>query len=377
MRSLILFSSLVVLAGCGHESAQKRTEAKPSAPIPVQVAVVTGQERPEVYEATGTVRAAASGTVSSRIPSYVQQVHAQIGDQVRAGQKLVTLDAREMDSSMRRVEAARTELKSAMAEADNGIAGAKAQLDLATATHKRIAELADKKSVSRQELDEASARLQSARAGYEMARSKRTQLDSRLAQVEEERRSATIMREYADINAPFAGVVASRTVEPGNLATPGTPLFTIERAGAFRLEASVEESRLPQIRAGQTVEVNLEALGKTFPARVAEIVPMGDSAARSYTVKIDLPGTPQLRSGMFGRARWSLGSRKVLVVPAGALQERGQLQTVFVVEDGMARSRVVTTGAGNEILSGLNEGEKVAAPVPPALFDGARVEVRP
>jgi RND family efflux transporter MFP subunit len=377
MRSLILISSLVVLAGCGHETAQKRTESKPATPVAVQAAAVTEQERPEVYEATGTVRAAASGTVSSKIPAYVQQVHAQIGDQVRAGQKLVTLDAREMDSGIRRVDAARTELKNAMAEADNGIAGAKAQLDLATATHKRIAELAEKKSVSRQELDEASARLQSARAGYEMARSKRTQLDSRLAQVEEERRSAAIMREYADIAAPFAGVIASRSVEPGNLATPGTPLFTIERGGAFRLEASVEEKRLPQIRAGQAVEVTLESLNRTFPARVSEIVPMGDAAARSYTVKIDLPGTPQLRSGMFGRARWALGKRRVLVAPAGAVQERGQLQTVFVVEDGAARSRVVTAVAGNEILSGLNAGEKVIAPVPPALYDGARVEVRP
>jgi RND family efflux transporter MFP subunit len=377
MRSLILFSSLVVLAGCGHESAQKRTEAKPGAAVTVQAVDAVEQERPIVYEATGTVRASASATISSKLPAYVQQVHAAIGDQVRAGQRLVTLDAREAESGIRRVEAAHTELKSAMSEADNGIAAAKAQLDLANATFKRMSELAGKKSISRQEFDEASARHQSARASYEMARSKRTQLDARLAQLEEERRTAALMREYTDISAPFAGVVASRSVEPGNLATPGTPLFSIERAGAFRLEASVDEKRVPEIRAGQAVEVTLEALGKTFPARVAEIVPMGDSAARSYTVKIDLPGSPQLRSGMFGRARWSFGSRKALVLPAGAVQERGQLQTVFVIEDGHARSRIVTVAAGNEVLSGLAAGEKVISPVPPALYDGAKVEVRP
>ncbi len=84
---------------------------------------------------------------------------------------------------------------------------------------------------------------------------------------------------------------------------------------------------------------------------------------------------------MFG-----IGSRKVLTIPAGALQDRGQLQTVFVIEDGAAHTRLVTTrlvttgergSAGVEILSGLSAGEKIASPVSPALRDGARVEVRP
>jgi hypothetical protein len=125
------------------------------------------------------------------------------------------------------------------------------------------------------------------------------------------------------------------------------------------------------------VETEVEALGKKLPARVSEIVPSGDPAARSYTVRIDLPWSSQLRSGMFGRARFPLGRRRVLIVPAAAIEERGQLQTVYVFEDGAARNRLVTVGTGGEVLSGLNEGEKLIAPIPPALYDGARVEVRP
>jgi RND family efflux transporter MFP subunit len=377
MRSLILFSVLLTLAGCGHDAAKEARPESKATPIAAQTVAVTELERDNVYEATGTVRARTSGTVASKIPAYVRQVHAAVGDTVRAGQKLVTLDARELDAAIRRVDAARTEVKTAMGEADNGVAGARAQFDLASATFKRMNELAEKKSITRQEFDEASARLQSAKAMYEMARSKRAQLEARLAQVEEERKSAVIMREYADIASPFAGVISTRSVEPGNLASPGMPLFTIERADGFRLEAAVEESKLASVKVGQTVEASIEALGKSVTARVGEIVPAGDAGARSYTVKIDLPYTPQLRTGMFGRARFAMGKRKVLVAPAGAVQERGQLQTVYVVEDGHARSRVVTIGAQGEVLSGLQAGEKVIAPAPASLYDGARVEVRP
>jgi RND family efflux transporter MFP subunit len=261
------------------------------------------------------------------------------------------------------------------------VAGSKANLDLARSTFGRMEELASRKSISSQEFDEASARLKSAQAGYEMARSRRGQVDSRLAQVEEEIRAAKITRDYARIAAPFAGVVTAKSVEPGNLAAPGAPLLTIEREGAYRLEAAVEESKLPVVKTGQNVEVGLEALDRRLAARVSEIGPAVDAASRTYTVKIDLPAVANLRSGMFGRAWFPMRARQVLAVPSAALVERGQLQSVFVVEQGAARMRLVTTGkraAGAvEVLSGLSQGENVVSPVPAALADGAPVQVRP
>jgi hypothetical protein len=127
--------------------------------------------------------------------------------------------------------------------------------------------------------------------------------------------------------------------------------------------------------------VVLDSLEKAIPARVSEVVPAVDAASRAFVVKIDLPATPQWRSGMFGRAQFPLGSRKVLAVPAGAVVEQGQVQSVYVVEDGRARSRLITTGAKNqgqvEVLSGLTVADKVVFPVPLSLRDGAAVEVRP
>ena len=375
---LFLPIPLFLLTSCGDEPA--RRAAQPQAPpVVVRTAVIATQDWPASYEATGTVRARTTATISSKVMGYVQQVNVRVGDHVRQGQALITLDARDLDVSLRRAEAGRAEVESAIPELENATAAAKANLDLAQTTFQRMQELAAKKSISNQELDEASARLKAAQANYEMMRSRRAQVSSKTAVVEQEVRAAGIMRDYAQLAAPFSGVVITRTVEPGNLATPGSPLLTLEQDGLYRLEASVDESKLANVRVGQAVEAVLEA-DRKLSARVSEIVPSVDSASRSYMVKLDLPAAPRLRTGMFGRAIFPLGMQKVVAVPLAALMERGQLQSVFVAEDGVAHTRLVTTGRRTkdavEVLSGLNAGEKVVLPVPVGLQDGARVEVR-
>ena len=381
MKPCFLFLPIAVLGltSCGKEPA--RRAAQPQVPpVAVQTAVVCTQEWPASYEATGTVRARTTATISSKVMGYVQQVSVQVGDHVREGQPLIALEARDLDVSLRRAEAGRAEVESAIPELENATAAAKANLDLAQATFQRMQELAAKKSISNQEMDEASARLKAAQANYEMMRSRRTQLNSKMAGVEQEVRAAGIMRDYAKLAAPFSGVVIAKTVDPGNLATPGAPLLTIEQDGLYRLEASVEESKLASVRVGQAVEAVIEASAQNLSARVSEIVPSVDPASRTYIVKLDLPAARQLRTGMFGRAIFPLGTQKVAAVPLAALMERGQLQSVFVVEDGVAHARLVTTGRHTkdavEVLSGLNAGEKVVLPVPPGLQDGARVEIR-
>jgi RND family efflux transporter MFP subunit len=319
--------------------------------------------------------------IAAKLMGYVREVKVQAGDRVREGQSLVTLDARDLDVSSRRAEAAREEIRTALPEADSAVAAAKANLDLAQVTFGRIQSLFQKKSVSNQEFDEASARLKAAQSAVEMAEARRAQLNAKLAQADQEVRSAEVTRSYADVVAPFAGVVVSRSTEPGSMAVPGVPLLTIERDGAYRLEASVGEEHLAAIRTGQPVSVTLDGIDHSIEARVSEIVPAVDAASRAYTVKIDLPPLAVIRSGIFGRAAFPLESRSVVAIPAEAVGERGQLQSVVVAENGVARARLITAGQKSkdrvEVLSGLSAGEKVIFPVPRGLADGDRVEVRP
>jgi len=286
-----------------------------------------------------------------------------------------------LDVSSRRAEAAREEIRTALPEADSAVAAAKANLDLAQVTFGRIQSLFQKNSVSNQEFDEASARLKAAQAAVEMAEARRAQWNAKLAQADQEVRSTEVTRSYADVLAPFAGVVVSRSIDPGSMAVPGAPLLLIERDGAYRLEASVDEQHLAAIRVGQPVSVTLDGIDHAVDARVSEIVPVVDAASRAYTVKIDLPPLAVIRSGVFGRAAFQLESRSVVAIPAEAVGERGQLQSVVVAENGVARARLITAGQKSkdrvEVLSGLSAGEKVIFPVPRGLADGDPVEVRP
>jgi membrane fusion protein, multidrug efflux system len=379
-RLLVPIPLVIWLAGCG-EALREQSSASPSAVVAVSTVTAATETWPSVYEATGTVRARNSALISSKMMGYVRKVKVQTGDRVSQGQMLATLDTRDLDVSTRRAEAAREEVRSAVPEADSAVASAKANLDLAQVTFGRMQDLFQKKSISNQEFDEVSAKLKAAQAACDMARARRVQLNAKLVQVDQEVRSTEVTRSYADVLAPFAGVVISKSVDPGNLALPGAPLFTIEREGAYRLEASVEESRLAAIRVGQPVSVTLDSVDRTLDARVSEIVPAVDAASRAYIVKIDLPAVRALRSGVFGRVAFQLASRSLLAIPADAVIERGQLQSVLVVDNGIARNRLITAGQKIkdrvEALSGLSAGEQVIFPVPQDLADGARVEVRP
>lgn len=372
-------AALAVTAGCGGKRSETASAADAQAPVRVRAAVVSETAWPAVYAATGTVRARTAAVVSAKVMGYVRDVRVRVGDRVRQGQLLIELDARDLEANWRQAQAALEEARSAVPEADSGVAAAKAALELAQVTFRRMEELFQKRSISNQEFDEARARLRQAEAQLEMAQARRQQLAAKIRQAEQAVQAAEVVRGFARILAPFDGLVVEKNVEPGNLAAPGAPLLALEQEGGYRFEAAVEESRLGIVRPGQVVRVRLDALGREIAGRVSEIVPAVDAAARAFTVKIDLPAAAGLRSGLFGRAMFEAGSRQAILVPASALVERGQLASVFVIEQGAARTRLVSPGARREgqveILAGLSAGETIVAAVPPGLRDGARVEV--
>jgi multidrug efflux pump subunit AcrA (membrane-fusion protein) len=375
-----LIAAALLTSACGSSAPERKAESSGAA-ITVRTTEAKTQPVPEVYEATGTVRAHVSSVLSARVMGYIREIKVQAGDTVQAGQEVASIDAREIDTALRQAEAARTEAQGALPEVDNAIAAAEAKLDLATATFNRMKTLFSEKSITNQEFDEAQARFKMARANVEMARSKKAQLQAKIRQADEAVAQARIQQGYMRVAAPFTGLVVERKAEPGMLAAPGMPILLIEQAGAYRLEAAVEESRLASIKAGTPVTVRLDAASQDIEGRVAEIVPALDTMSRTFTARINLPASPLVRSGLFGRALFPVGEKSALTVPASAIVRQGQVERAFVALNGVARARLVKTGSSRdgavEILSGLSEGEHVIAPVPAALVDGARIEVRP
>ncbi len=275
----------------------------------------------------------------------------------------------------------KAEAEAAIVAGRQGVAAAEAQLALATATHERYSTLLEKESVSQHEYDAAEAGLKAAQASLEQARAQAAQAEAKQSQAEAQIASSETALGYAHIAAPFAGVVTARHVDPGDLAHPGTPLIEIEQSGEYRLEAPVPESLIGSIRVGQQVAVAVDALGEDGPTqgRIALIEPAADASSRTFLAKVSLPATAGLRSGLYGRVFLPGGERNVVGVPATAVVERGQIRSVFVVEDGTARRRLVTLGESldgrYEVLSGLEPGDSVVLN-PGDLADGSPVEER-
>jgi RND family efflux transporter MFP subunit len=167
------------------------------------------------------------------------------------------------------------------------------------------------------------------------------------------------------------------------MAAPGAPLLTIESGTDYRLEASVQESQINKIHLGDQVRVHIDALGQQeLAGTVVEIVPTSDPASRTYLVKISIAATAGnqqiIRSGLYGKARFITGQTQAMTIPRNAVIERGQLTSVFVVDQsGIARMRLVKTGKiyadRVEVLSGLTEGEQIVVDGVAAVNDGSRV----
>jgi RND family efflux transporter MFP subunit len=338
-----------VLAGCTNE----RRAASPPPETVSNVLVIVAQKTsvPDWLEAVGTVRAAQTSQVASQATGNIVEIRAHEGDRVQVGQVLAILDDAQSRSGADQATAA-------VAAAEKELSAADSDLALAGSTLKRYQQLYEKKSVSPQEFDEIKARYQSAEARRDMARAGQAQANAALTQ-------ARTSLGYTRIRAPFAGIVTEKKVDAGMLASPGMPIFTIEDTRSHRLEVTVDESELRQVRLGQASPVTIDALGNvSLSGKVVQIVPVADPASRSFLVKVDLPADARLRSGLFGRARFSRGERPALLIPRTSLVERGQLQGIYVLDaNQIAGLRYVTLGksAGEqiEVLSGLQDGEKV------------------
>jgi RND family efflux transporter MFP subunit len=344
--------------------------------MPVDTATVAVAEIPDTFEAGGIVQARTTATLMARIAAPVREVRAVPGDRVRAGQVLIVLDGRDLAAQARRARAEGASADQDVIAAAAERQAAEAALALARATHARIAGLQSKRSATPQELDDATGALRAAEARAAGAAARAQAAVSGVEGARAASEAADTIEAFSRIAAPFDGVVTEKMVEPGNMAAPGTPLMRVEDTRRFRLEVRVDESRIGEVSAGATVAIALgigaDDAPRVVDGTVAEIGRAVDADVRSFLVKIELPADGVLRSGMFGRARFSTQPRRALTVPAGALVQRGQVMSVFVVENRIARVRLVNV-RGTEVLAGLSEGDVVIVTPPPALTDGRRV----
>jgi len=361
------------LAGClGRRAAAAPADA--AAPIAVTTAQVSITDVASALDSGGVVQARTTATIAARILAPVREVRVSPGDQVRKGQTLIVLDGADLAAGARATRSAAAAAEQGAKAAAAELQAAEAGFALARVSHDRIVGLHDRRSATAQELDEVTATLRSAEARVAGAAARAAQSGSSVESARAAADQARATESFITITAPFDGTITEKMIEPGNMASPGAPLLRLESLRGFRLEVRVDESRLGGIRHGDRVPIVIGPGNSPVTGTIDEVSRAVDADTRAFLVKVALPDVPGLRSGQFGKARFRGSPRRALTIPPSAIVRRGQLTSVFVVDTGRARVRLVNLSE-SEVVAGLSESEVVVLTPPPGLTDGRRVSV--
>lgn len=282
------------------------------------------------------------------------------------------LARRELDVAQNRLDQARAQVRTA--QASLSVAREGSRIEEVRQAREVLAQTEASIVLTKSDLEAANANALQIRVRESNVREAYAQQSTAVAQV----KSAGVNLTYSRIEAPFDGKVSSRAIDPGGLATPGTPLLVVE-GGEYRLEASVPEKAVQSLKLGAHSKVIVDALsGTTFDSQLVEISPQGDESAHAFRAKYRLTPTNHIKSGMYGHALVAFGKRTALAIPEGSVVLCEGLTETFVVNgQGRAKMRVLVLGEKQnglyEVLSGLASGEQIVATGASGLVDGQKV----
>ena len=314
---------------------------RPAAGVPVEVVKVATASLPQSITTVGSLRSDESVTIRPEVAGRIAAINFQEGQRVAKGAVLLRLDP-------------------SINEAE--VLQARANLKLARSKYERAVDLSKSNFISGQARDEAENNLRVAEAAVAL-------VEARLAKTE--------------IRAPFTGVIGLRSVSIGDYVKEGADIVNLESIDLLKVDFRVPEVYMRQVKAGQPLQVALDAYpGKTFEGRVFAVNPLLDAAGRAVVIRAQVKNADaSLRPGMFARVRLITSeSADSLVVPEQALVPQGSEQFVFKVVDGRAVRARVEVGQRRdgkvEMVSGVTAGEVVVVSGHQRLRDGVPVAVK-
>ncbi|MGH8481985.1 MAG: efflux RND transporter periplasmic adaptor subunit [Nevskiaceae bacterium] len=329
--------AFTLLAGCGEA---KKEDKKEETAVPVEVGKVTVGPIDAAYRGTATLEAEDEATVLAKTSGVIEQVLAEEGQRVKAGQVLARLET----------ERLRLEVVRARAEADK-----------ARENFERNTRIYEKNLISKELYDQSRFALDAARAAHELA--------------------ALTLRE-SEIRAPFDGVVSARYIKVGNAIQPNSPAFKVTQMDTLHAHIYVPERDIHKLAPKQSAAMTLDAWpDRSFTGTILRVNPVVDAATGTVKVTVAMAGGQrELKPGMFGRVEILYDRREsAVLVPKDAVLTEDAAQSVFVVSDGKARRQAIRVGYSDsynyEVLEGLKSGDQVVTTGQTNLKDDAKVHV--
>ncbi len=351
---LLLLPALLALTACSKDTPDADAAAAAAvAAQAVSTAAAAPREIASGVSVSGPVSAVEEMQLGVELSGQrVTALNVDVGQQVRRGQVLLTLDHRLLDADLAQANAA-------LREAEAGAALARANLA-------RGQDLARDQFISAMQLDEL--------------RAARTQSEARMGTARASRDAIALRRSFAELRAPADGIISKRLVQPGQVVGAGQELLRLIRDGRLEWRAELPANQLGQVQPGDPVQLSTRD-GARVQGRVRAVSPGVDATTRTGTIYADLPDPGALQPGTYLEGRIATGRARVLTVPAAAVILREGFPTVFVVEDGKARAVRIEAGARDggliEVRAGLQAGAEVVVEGAGFLGDGDPVRVVP
>ena len=351
--SKVLTISLLTIA-LGLTGCEDQDELKSAAAV--EVVKVSAQtvklgEIPLMAVVPGSVVPEQKASIASRLIGYIKGLEVKVGQKVKRGDLLFSIDSADI----------RSQITQANAAYQQAVAGLKdAQLD-----YQRFTKLFEDDSVSKQQYDKV--RLQ-----YSVAQQNVASAASALNQAKEQ-------LNYANVKAPFDGVIVEKMAVAGDLAAPGKPVVVIENSTSLSVQTEVAGDLFAVLRLGDEAQIVLEGQADAFVGAVYTLVGAANPKTRTHTVKLSLPKNLNINSGTFARVSFKRDVRQTMMVAKSAIVNRAGIDGVFVIKDNKAFFHMVRTGLkmnGHiEIQSGLALGEQIVTGNNQKLLNGDVVEV--
>ncbi len=335
---LVTVFLLVGFTACENRPPAREAANQPSRIAAVEVKILEPQRWAETISSFGVIDAAQEIVITVDFSERVNRVHVGEGDRIEADQLLIELDGKKQQLRLARF---RTTLKET-----------KANLTNAQTTLKRQEALYAKRNIALSKLEESQLVLKTARARFDEALAA-----VRLAE-----------RELADrkINSPAAGQIVKKSVEPGEIVSPGTPLIVIQVVDAVRVITYVTEKDINHLSLGNEATVTTPGVqGRAHTARIESLGSKADTDTGNFSVKLTIPNSDGLlRPGMTARVNLQgLTYQDAILIPERALVDRNRRRVAYKVENGKAVQVEpiisLTTVDQAHVLSGLQAGDRL------------------
>ena len=369
---LPLACCLVLIIGCHDSDVQHDKASAPVAPV----AVVERGQLANKLQVAGEFLPYQEVELHAKVAGYIKRINVDIGDHVKTGQVLAILDVPELDAQVQGATAGVGQTREQITRAKSEVQQALANYDALHAESERLQQAAKAQPglIAQQELDDAMAKDQSAAAQVDAAKSALSATQQQLGVSQADQLRYTSLADYSRITAPFNGVVTWRYADTGALIQAGTsnagsmPVVKLAEIDMLRLRLPVPESLAPFVHVGDTAQIEVQALNKTFSGTVTRDTAALDPSTRTLQVEIDVANPKgQLEPGMYAQVTLDIQrAGDALVVPIQAVDQSGAQPVVMLVDSSNhVQRRVVQTGISTanstEILSGLRVGDKIIA----------------